>query len=88
MPNKVADESLELSGLSASIESIAEELRPLYQIENVSDNLAEIASALSGIGRATSLAAIAKYGDAADRKEALRLMKEPFQEWGHFKSDD
>lgn len=61
--------------------AIAEELRPLYQLETVADNLGEIASALHTLAHATALRVIAEHGSDRDRKAMVENLKTWFEEF-------
>lgn len=73
------DTGVALHGLARTIEGISEELRPLYHIEAVADNLASLATALDGLSDATALGVIAQYGSSEDRAKAVARLKGWFE---------
>jgi hypothetical protein len=79
MPNDETGQGL--YGLAKELSGVAEELRPLYHIETVADNIGELASALHYLAQATALSAIAKNGTEEERKIALTSLKAGFEEF-------
>jgi hypothetical protein len=61
-------------------DSVAEELRPLYHIEVIADNLGTLASALDGLAHATAMSVIAQYGSNEDRAVVVAYLKRWFVE--------
>jgi len=74
-----SDIGVGVHALAQPIEGIGEELRPLYHLEVVADNLGTLSSALDGLANATALAAIAQYGSTEDRTAAVARLKERFE---------
>jgi hypothetical protein len=74
-PNADSDTGVGLHALADTIEGVGEELRPLYHLAAVADNLGSLSSALDGLANATALAAIAQYGSSEDRTTAVALLK-------------
>ncbi len=70
---------LAVTDLAKAIESIAEELRPLYHIEQVADNLGALAPELDGLGKVTAMSVIARYGSDEDRAAAVAYLKDWFE---------
>ena len=60
--------------LSASLDGIAEELKPHHHIEEIADNLGNIASALSGLVKVHALQAIAAHGNDEERARAVEQL--------------
>jgi hypothetical protein len=67
--------------LSASLDGIAEELKPHYHIEEVADNLHSIASALNGLAKAMAMQTIAQNGSDEDRSKAVTYLKGWFEDF-------
>lgn len=67
--------------LSASLDGIAEELRPFFHVEQVADNLGSIASSLDGLAKAMAMQVIAQGGNAEDRAKAVEYLKGWFEEF-------
>jgi len=61
--------------LSASVDEVAKELRPLYHVENVADNVGELASAIARLASVTSLSVIATHGTDEDRAAVVAQLK-------------
>lgn len=70
-----------LSSLAQEVGGIAEELRPLYHIESISDNIGELASALRGLADATAMSVIAKNGNEEDGAVAVEHLKRRFEDF-------
>jgi hypothetical protein len=71
-------------GLAKSIESVAEELRPPWKIELLTDNLGEIAQQLAKQVHVQELSLIAQHGTDEDRKAIVKYVKQytaPFGEY-------
>jgi hypothetical protein len=66
--------------IAAAVDSIAEELRPLYRVAEIADNLGELASALHGLANARGMSVIAQYGNDEDRAKAVAYLKRWFHE--------
>lgn len=66
--------------LADAVDSVAEELRPLYHLEPVADNIGELANALHRLANATALSVIAKHGTEKDREAAVAHLKRWFQD--------
>jgi len=64
--------------LATAVDGIAEELRPLYKIEDLNDNLAGIASSIHDLANATKLSLIAKHGSDGDRARVVAWLKGDF----------
>jgi len=75
------DVGMGLHGLGTAVESIADELRPLYHIEQLSENVAELAAAVHSLAQANALSVIAKNGNQADRSVALEHLKGWFEDF-------
>jgi hypothetical protein len=67
--------------LSASLDGIAQELKPHYHIEEVADNLAGIATSLGDLARAVALQTIAQNGNEDDRAKAIENLKNWFDDF-------
>jgi hypothetical protein len=62
--------------LAKAIDSIAEELRPLYKIEDLNEALNNIASALSDSASVTRWGILAQFGTKEDRETALQYLRD------------
>jgi hypothetical protein len=62
--------------LAKAVDSIAEELRPLYKIEDLNEALNNIASALSESASVTRFGILAQFGTKEDREAALRSLRD------------
>lgn len=69
------DRGMASYGLAKEIGGLSEELSHLYKLENIADNLGEIASALSSLANATILSIIAENGTAEEKAEAVQKAK-------------
>ncbi len=67
-------------GLAKAVESVAEELRPLYHIEQIADNLGALAPELDGLAKATAMSVIAQHGSNEDRAAAVSYLKRWFHD--------
>ena len=70
------------SGLYAvgkAVESVAEELQPLYKIEELNEALNNIAQAIYDRANLSAMGLIAQYGTDEDREIALKYLKDHFQ---------
>jgi hypothetical protein len=78
---KVAEElvsddlGLGLLGLAKEIEGLAQEVRPLYHIEQMGDYVGEVANAVHHLANATAMSVICQYGTDEDRAAAVAYLK-------------
>jgi hypothetical protein len=66
---------------ASALHEVAKELRPLYQIETLSENIGEIASALHSLAKATAMSVIAEHGNDDERAKAVECLKRWFEEF-------
>ncbi len=71
----------EVDGLAKAVESVADELRPLYHLEPVADHIGSLASALNTLANATAMSVIAKNGTEEDRAVVVAYLKNWFEEF-------
>jgi hypothetical protein len=63
--------ALAIKLVAESIDDLASEVRPIYHIEALSDNIGELASAMYRLANVTAYSALAAHGDKEDRESAL-----------------
>jgi hypothetical protein len=73
--SKASTSSGETHAMAEAISAIAEELRPIHQIENLADHTASLASEVGFLARAHTLSAIAQFGNTQDKEWALKHLK-------------
>ncbi len=73
--NPIPKASEEPKELAKAIHAVAEELGPLYKIEETNDALAELAMALRHLAHAKSMSVIAQFGNEEDRAAAVEYLK-------------
>ena len=79
MPTKKNSPAQEPADLAKAVESVAEELRPLYKIEETNDALGELASALHHLAHAQAMSVIAEFGSEKDRATAVEYLKRQYE---------
>ena len=73
--NSSDEDGMALHGLAKEIGGLGEEFGHLYKLENIADNLGEIASALNQLANAMTLSVIAQNGTAEERARAVQKAK-------------
>jgi hypothetical protein len=71
-----------LYGLTKELGSIlADELHPLYHLEEMAQSVNDVAVAMDTLARATAMSVIAKNGSEEDRAKAVSFLKNWFEDF-------
>jgi hypothetical protein len=76
------DQGAGMYGLAKAIEGVADEIRPLYHIEQMGDYVGDLASAVNNLANATALSVIAQHGSTEDRAAVVERLKGWFEDFG------
>jgi hypothetical protein len=67
--------------LAKEIEGVAEELHPMYHIEQMGDYVGDVASALNGLSNTNALSMIPRYGTDEDRVVVVAILKRGYDKF-------
>jgi hypothetical protein len=71
----VSDIGVALGELAKATYDVASELRPLYHLDTINDNLANLATATDEVASAIAASVIAQYGSEDDRARIVKHLK-------------
>jgi hypothetical protein len=69
-----------MHGLIVGVDDVGDQLKNLRNLEDISNSISELASALHGLSDVRGLSVLAEHGTVEDREQVLQYLRRVYRE--------